>query len=165
MEFILHLEAFSCPWGILFTLVELTHIRNLVAVLDVVITILEIVKFVFILSLLRFFFSRSQIRPSLKLAFAGIIQTIDSALLEADYISALEGRILHLTAYFSRCLGHVRCRIELTAEGAFVDLELEHFLVCIDEILVFIFVLQAILEREAFDVFTLIELGLDLPDD
>jgi hypothetical protein len=63
----------------------------LIGIFDVVISILEIVKLVFIFTLFRLLLSRSKIGPSFKFALSGVVETVDSALLEADYVSPLEG--------------------------------------------------------------------------
>lgn len=52
-EFILHLEALPCPWRILLTLDEFAHIGcHLIVVLNVIISILEIMELILILSML-----------------------------------------------------------------------------------------------------------------
>lgn len=53
----------------------------------------------------------------------------------------------------------------MAAEGPFVDLELEHFLVGVHEVLVLVLVLQTVLEGEVLDILAGIQRGLDLGDD
>jgi hypothetical protein len=73
----------------------------LIDIFNVVIPILEIVKLVFIFSLFRLLLSRSKIRPPLKFALSGVVESVDSALLEADYVSSLEGGVFNFAVYFS----------------------------------------------------------------
>lgn len=145
-KFIFYLESLSCSWRVLLALCELGHIRRcLVMILDIVISILEVMELVCIL--VHWFcllFSLTRIWPSLKLALSRVLQPFNISLLQTDNISSLECTILDLTL-LNRSLWDIRWGIELAAEGSFVDLELEYLLVRIYEILILILILKSIL--------------------
>jgi hypothetical protein len=56
----------------------------------VVITILEIMKFILILYWLWPFFSQSDIRSSFEFALAGVVETLNASFLETHHIPTLE---------------------------------------------------------------------------
>lgn len=72
---ILHLESLPGPGRVLFTLDEFAHVGDLVVVFDVVIAILEIVKFILVFRVFGLFLaSGSEIGSSVfELALSGVV--------------------------------------------------------------------------------------------
>jgi len=82
--------------------------------------------------------------------------------LEADNVSPNFGIFFGITSLFDWCLGEVVGGwSELTAVWSFVDLEVDDFLVCINKMLIFILIFQAISKRILLYITSMLELLID----
>lgn len=84
--------------------------------------------------------SEPQVGSTLKLALARVLKTLNTALLEADYVSTLERRVFDFVVGVARSFRHVGGSVELAAEGTLVDFELENLLIRVYKILIFVLV-------------------------
>lgn len=135
-----------------FTFVYFANICNGVVLLDEIVSLLEISKFIsWFVNLFCFSLPEFWNRSPVELEFTMMVNWLLIAFFDADDVSS-DDRLFVICWWLVGTSWDVRWCVVLTTVWSFVDLEFNHLFVGVNKVLVLILVHKAVLQWELLDV-------------
>lgn len=147
---------------IFFAFIDFADIWSGVVFFDEVISLLEFMEL--LRRLVEFIsLSLSKFGNGSSLLMLSIIEnSVLAAFFQAHNVSAQDVLLFDFRGWFAWAAGDVWGGVEVAAEGSFIDLELDDFLVSIYKVLILVFIFKTVLKGELSDVSSVFDLFVDL---